>query len=242
MIAVMIQNGGGDAQGSERGLEYDTMSGKFAEFIQAEVLPAVEQKLGVTLTRDPEGRAAMGGSSGGAAAFTMGWYHPEWYHRVVSYSGTYVNQQWPYDPVTPGGAWEYHNRLIEASAPKPIRLWMHVSDRDNYNPNMMRDGMHDWVMANHRMAAVFRDKCYHYQYAFSLNSDHTDRKVPRANAARGAGVGVARLRGGEARVARRWTARGLRQGLARSPASAGRRVVDVGALGATSATNRRKQN
>jgi hypothetical protein len=29
LVAVMIQNGGGDAQGSERGLEYDTMSGKF---------------------------------------------------------------------------------------------------------------------------------------------------------------------------------------------------------------------
>ena len=43
MIAVMIQNGGGDAQGSQRGLEYDTMSGKFAEFIEAEVLPAVEK-------------------------------------------------------------------------------------------------------------------------------------------------------------------------------------------------------
>src|SRR6185312_7039351 len=42
MIAVMIQNGGGDAQGSERGLEYDTLSGKFAEFIEQEVLPQVE--------------------------------------------------------------------------------------------------------------------------------------------------------------------------------------------------------
>ena len=177
MIAIWIANGGGDAQGSERGLEYDTMSGKFAEFIQAEVLPAVEAHCHVKLTDDPDGRAAMGGSSGAAAAFTMAWYHPEWYHRVVSYSGTFINQQWPYDPVTPGGAWEYHNRLIEASAVKPIRLWMHVSDRDLYNPNVMRDGMHDWVMANHRMAAILKQKGYHRQYVFSLNSGHTDRKV-----------------------------------------------------------------
>lgn len=177
MIAICIANGGGDAQGSERGLEYDTMSGKFAEFIQAEVLPAVEAHCHVKLTDDPEGRAAMGGSSGAAAAFTMAWYHPEWYRRVVSYSGTYVNQQWPYDPVTPGGAWEYHNRLILAAEPKPIRIWMHVSDRDNYNSNALRDGMHDWVTANHRMAAVFKMKGYHYQYVFSLNSGHTDRKV-----------------------------------------------------------------
>ena len=46
----------------------------------------------------------MGCSSGAAAAFTMAWNHPEWYQRVISYSGTYVNQQWPYNPATPGGA------------------------------------------------------------------------------------------------------------------------------------------
>ena len=39
MIAISIGNGGGDAQGSERGLEYDTMSGKYAEFVEKEVLP-----------------------------------------------------------------------------------------------------------------------------------------------------------------------------------------------------------
>ena len=44
-----------------------------------------------------------------SAAFTMAWNHPEWYRRVISYSGTFVNQQWPFNPATPGGAWEYHN-------------------------------------------------------------------------------------------------------------------------------------
>ena len=111
MIAVMIQNGGGDAQGNQRGLEYDTLSGKFAEFIEAEVLPQVEKNYGVKLTRDPDGRAAMGCSSGAAAAFSMAWFHPEWYRRIVSYSGTYVNQQWPFNPATPGGAWEYHQSI-----------------------------------------------------------------------------------------------------------------------------------
>ena len=33
----------GDAQGSERGLEYDTMSGRYAEFVETEVLPFVER-------------------------------------------------------------------------------------------------------------------------------------------------------------------------------------------------------
>ena len=172
MIVVMIANGGGDAQGHERGLEYDTMSGKFAEFIEAEVLPLVEKNYNVTLTKDPEGRATMGNSSGGSAALAMAWYHPEWYHRVITYSGTYVNQQWPFNPETPGGAWDFHDKLIPQSAPKPIRLWMEVGDRDLLNPNVMRDDMHDWVEANNRMATALKAKGYHYQYVFALNAGH----------------------------------------------------------------------
>jgi enterochelin esterase-like enzyme len=177
MVAIMIGNGGGDAQGSERGLEYDTMSGKFAEFIEAEVLPMVETNCRVKLTRDPNGRAAMGGSSGGAAALEMAWYHPDLYHRVITYSGTFVNQQWPFNPETPGGAWDFHEKLIPQSAPKPIRIWMEVGDRDLLNPNVMRDGMHDWVAANNRMATVLRAKGYHYQYVYAVNAGHTDRAV-----------------------------------------------------------------
>ncbi len=173
-VAVMVANGGGDAQGCERGLEYDTMSGKFAEFIEAEVLPLVEKNCNVKLTKDPEGRATMGNSSGGSAALAMAWYHPEWYHRVITYSGTYVNQQWPFNPETPGGAWDFHEKLIPQSPAKPLRLWLEVGDRDLLNPNVMRDGMHDWVVANNRMATVLRAKGYHYQYVFALNAAHVD--------------------------------------------------------------------
>jgi len=175
VIVVMIANGGGDAQGSERGLEYDTMSGKFAEFIEAEVLPKVESTYNVKLTKDPEGRAVMGNSSGGSAALEMAWYHPEWYHRVITYSGTYVNQQWPFNPDIPDGAWEFHEKLIPQSERKPIRIWLEVGDRDLLNPNVMRDNMHDWVAANNRMATVLRAKGYHYQYVYALNAGHVDR-------------------------------------------------------------------
>jgi len=177
MIAISISNGSGDAQGSERGLEYDTMSGKYAEFVEHEVLPLVESQYHVRLTHDPEGRATMGGSSGGSCALIMAWYHPEWYHRVLTYSGTYVNQQWPWNPATPGGAWEFHKSLIPNSPKKPIRLWMEVGDRDLGNPNAMRDGMHDWVVANEEMAKVLAAKGYHYQFVFAQNAGHTDRAV-----------------------------------------------------------------
>jgi len=175
MIAISIGNGSGDAQGSERGLEYDTMSGRYAEFVESEVLPRVEKEAKVKLTKDPDARATMGCSSGAAAALIMAWYHPELYHRVLSYSGTFVNQQWPSNRATPGGAWEFHRTLIPNSPAKPIRVWMEVGDRDLFNPNVMRDDMHDWVVANENMAKVLAAKGYHYQFVFARNAGHCDR-------------------------------------------------------------------
>jgi len=177
IVAVSIANGGGDAQGSERGLEYDTMSGKYAEFVEHEVLPAVEDHAHVKLTHDPDGRAATGNSSGGSCSLEMAWYHPEWYTRVLTYSGTYINQQWPWNPETPHGAWGFHETLIPNSARKPIRIWMEVGDRDLLNPNTMRDDMHDWVLANERMAAVLKKKHYAYQFVFARNAAHVERSV-----------------------------------------------------------------
>jgi len=177
MIAVSIQNGGGDAQGSERGLEYDTMSPHYAEFVEHEVLPLVEAQAHVKLSHDPDARATMGGSSGGSCALIMAWYHPNLYHRVLTYSGTFINQQWPWNSETPQGAWGFHTTLIPRSRRKPIRLWLEVGDRDLYNPNTMRDGMHDWVVANENMARVLAAKHYPYQFVFAKNAGHVDHAV-----------------------------------------------------------------
>jgi hypothetical protein len=179
MVAISIGNGSGDAQGSERGLEYDAMSGLYAEFVEHEILPLIEGKCNVRLTRDPAGRATMGGSSGGSCAFIMAWYHPELYRRVLTYSGTYINQQWPFNPETPHGAWEFHEHLIPENPAKPLRIWMEVGDQDLYNPNVMRDGMHDWVLANENMAKVLAAKKYAYQFVFARNARHVDHNVKK---------------------------------------------------------------
>jgi hypothetical protein len=201
MIAIQIGNGGQDAQGSERGREYDTVSGTYTQFVEREVLPLVEQQTGAKLTKNPDGRATMGLSSSGAAAFTMAWFHPELYRRVLAYSPTMVNQQWPYDPSLRGGAWEYHSPwagpagpnlniragvispseppgspLIPSAPTKPIRYWFAMGDQDLFYPNpVMADGMHDWVLSAERMAKVLADKGYHYQFVFARNSKHVDR-------------------------------------------------------------------
>ena len=69
---------------------------------------------------------------------------------MLAYSGTWVNQQWPYNAETPHGAFEFPEHLIADSPIKPIRIWMEVGDRDLFNPNVMNDHMHDWVAAKMR--------------------------------------------------------------------------------------------
>ncbi len=173
IILISIANGGGDAQGHERGKEYDNMNGDYATYIENEVLPRVEKNYKVKLTKDPDGRAAMGNSSGGSAALIMAWFRTDLYHRILTTSGTFVNQAWPFDEKYPDGAWGFHETLIPKSPKKPIRLFISVGDKDLLNPNVMRDGMHDWVESNHRMAKVLKDKGYEYQYLFCLGAGHS---------------------------------------------------------------------
>jgi hypothetical protein len=56
LVAIQIGNGGQDAQGSERGREYDTVSGTYAQFVEREVLPLVEQRTGAKLRTRRAGR------------------------------------------------------------------------------------------------------------------------------------------------------------------------------------------
>ena len=172
IVLIAIANGGGDAQGHERGKEYDNMNGDYATYIENEVLPRVEKTCNVKLTKDPDGRAAMGNSSGGSAALIMAWFRNDLYHRVLTTSGTFVNQAWPFDEKFPGGAWGFHETLIAKEPKKPIRIFLSVGDKDLLNPNVMRDDMHDWVEANHRMAKVLKEKGYEYQYLFCQGAGH----------------------------------------------------------------------
>ena len=187
-IAIAVQNGGSDSKGSERGLEYDTMSDRFARFINDEVLPAVLNNAAIkaayphiAFTGNPWGKAIMGGSSGGAAALTAGWFRPDLFRRLITYSGTFVDQQdddAPEEAAYPLGAWEYHSgmKLIENSEKKPLRIFTHVSENDN-GANRPEESHHNWVMANRRTAAALKAKGYDYRFVYALAARHTDRRV-----------------------------------------------------------------
>jgi len=187
-IVIAVQNGGNDGKGSERGLEYDTMSDRFARFINDEVLTAVQKNPEIraaypkiAFTENPWGKAAMGCSSGGAAALTMGWFRPDLFRRLITYSGTFVDQQdddAPEEKEFPLGAWEYHSsmKLIENSEKKPLRIFTHVAEND-LRAKDPEETYHNWVMANKRTAAALKAKGYDYRYVFSRGTRHCDRKV-----------------------------------------------------------------
>jgi iron(III)-enterobactin esterase len=187
-IAIAVENGGDDGKNSQRGLEYDTMSDRLARFINDEVFPAVLGNADIkaayprlAFTKNPWGRAAMGCSSGGAAAMSMGWFRPDLFRRIIAYSGTFVDQQdddAPEEAQYPLGAWEYHSsmKLIEKTEKKPLRIFTHVSEND-LRANDAEETYHNWVMAGHRTAAALKAKGYHQRYVFSKATKHCDGRV-----------------------------------------------------------------
>ena len=186
-VAISVQNGGGDSIGSERGLEYDTVSERYARFIDEEVLPAVAANADIKaaypnfkITKDPSGRAAYGCSSGGAAAFTMVWFRPDLFSRAIAYSATLVAQQNSAQKADaalyPHGAWDYHSdkEIIKndtTGKEKVTRFFINANSNDN-GANAAATGRHNWLMANQRTAAALKAKNFHYRYVEGIGAGH----------------------------------------------------------------------
>ena len=191
-VAIAVSSGGGDGKGSERGLEYDTMSTRYARYIDSEVLPAIASNPALkaaypnfSFTTDPEGRGAAGCSSGAAAAFTMAWLSPNLFRKAIAYSATLVAQQAdnaPEKAMYPDGAWDYHSNLslIANTTPNlPVRIFHNANQMDNGYLNA-ESTMHNWLMAGQRTAMAFKSKGYHYRFVLGLGLGHCDQQVQRA--------------------------------------------------------------
>jgi enterochelin esterase-like enzyme len=193
-IAIAVQDGGGDGPNNERGLEYDTISDRYARFVQNEVIPAVKADPNLKaafpnfkLTDNPEGKATFGCSSGGAAALTMAWFRPDLFRRVVTYSGTFVaqqNTQLPEHAIYPDGAWDYHSdlNLIANTDMKPLRIFTNANQNDN-GATQPESGKHNWLIANEKTHAALAAKGYHNRYVYGVGVGHCDDNLLRATLA-----------------------------------------------------------
>jgi enterochelin esterase-like enzyme len=199
IVAVYANNGGGDAQGSERGKEYDTLSGVYAEWVDQELLPAVEQQTlkqlptkAVTFTHDPEGRGSLGGSSGGVASFIMAWYHPDLFRRVIGYSPSFVAQEFPINPAHPLGAWNFHEDddmddggiIAKTSPNEPVRAWLECGTNDDGAGTALVPNTpyphYDFYYAVTRTGGKLAGKGYHVHYDVGQGAGHVDGGMVQA--------------------------------------------------------------
>jgi enterochelin esterase-like enzyme len=156
--------------GAMRSVEYDTVSDKYYQFVETELLPAAVaqakmKNVTLTFTKDPLGRGSFGGSSGGAAAFTMGWFHPESYTRILTISGSFLKLQ--SSTMYPNGCGDYAMTLIPSTTPNlPLRVFLEAGDMDL--------GGTKWRTANDAMAAALKAKGYHYRYVTAAGAMHED--------------------------------------------------------------------
>jgi len=152
MAAIFINPGSfpprGESRrpGSNRSVEYDTLSPQYATFLEKEILPEVEKR--VKLKTDASSRAICGMSSGGICAFTVAWERPDLFSKVLSHIGSFTNIR--------GG--DVYPGKIRKTPKKPIRVFLQEgsNDLDNEHGN--------WPLANRAMFAALRFKKYDVRY------------------------------------------------------------------------------
>jgi len=142
--------------GSQRSIEYDTLSDQYARFLLEEILPAVNQTH--RLTSSPEGRAICGISSGGICAWTVAWERPDAFGKVLSHVGSFANIR--------GG--HVYPTLIRNTPRKLIRVFLQAGSND------LDVGWGHWPLANLEMASALNFAGYNYRLEYD-DGEHNGR-------------------------------------------------------------------
>src|SRR5436190_14758878 len=104
-----------------RSFEYDSLGDRYARFLIEEMLPEVGKKY--NLTKDPEGRAIGGTSSGAICAFNVAWERPDQFRKVSSFIGSFRDIR--------GGA--VVPQVVRDNEKKPIRIFIEDTLNDIRN-------------------------------------------------------------------------------------------------------------
>jgi sugar lactone lactonase YvrE/enterochelin esterase-like enzyme len=129
-----------------RSYEYDALGIQYARLLLDEILPEVSKHFNIS--RDPNDRAIAGSSSGAIAAFTAAWNHPEAFHRVLSFIGSYTDLR--------GG--DIYPALIRKTEPKPLRIFLQDGDHD------LNIYAGNWYLGNQGMASALKYAGYDVKF------------------------------------------------------------------------------
>jgi sugar lactone lactonase YvrE/predicted esterase len=103
-------------------LEYDSIDGRFARFLEQELIAEVAKKY--NLSKDPNDHAIAGVSTGAVGAFVVAWERPDLFRRVLSFIGTFVHMR---------GA-DSFPAMIRRTEPKPLRIFLEAGKNDHLVP------------------------------------------------------------------------------------------------------------
>jgi enterochelin esterase family protein len=135
---------------AQRSHEYDSLTPDYGRFLRDEVLPFVEQRHEIELSRDPTHNTVCGISSGGICAFTVAWMHSDRFARVLSHCGSFTairgGQNYPY--------------LIRTTERKPIRVFLQSGEND------AETLAGDWPLANQTMANALTYAGYDHRFVY----------------------------------------------------------------------------
>lgn len=154
-VAVFINPGTFKDGRRNRSYEYDRLSDQYVRFLTQEIIPEVEKT--VKLRQDPKARAISGSSSGGICAFTAAWERPDYFHKVLSWVGSFTNIQ--QGPTFKEGGHNYE-AMIRKAPKRDIRVFLQdgANDLDNANGN--------WPLANQQMARSLAYAGYDYKFVY----------------------------------------------------------------------------
>jgi enterochelin esterase-like enzyme len=128
-----------------RNAEYDAFSDTYAMFLLDEIIPAVCAEWAIT--DDPARWAVCGGSCGGNCAFTVAWFRPDRFRRVINLLGSFAQ--------IPGG--NPYPELIRETPPKPLRIFMLAETHDlDWGPDR------NWLKENLLVAAALSERGYDF--------------------------------------------------------------------------------
>jgi len=182
---------------SERYNEYETMSDKFARFVENEVFtfvtthPEIKDKFpNLKITNDPEGRAVYGCSHGGLEAFKAAFFRPDLFGIAIAYSASLVDIE---DDPRPNDVYPLRNaefwvpppdgqELIKSTPKKPLRIFHNANDRDLGTPYNQIPAWQDykymnWAIANNETAAALMEMGYETRYAYGLEAGHCEPQL-----------------------------------------------------------------
>jgi enterochelin esterase-like enzyme len=135
--------------------EYNPPTDKYARVIVEELMPALKKDYNISL--DPELHGIQGSSSGGCAAFSVAWFRPNDFRKVITFVGSFTDIRGEY----------IYPELVAESEKKPIRIFMQDGRNDNRRPDNLKN---DWFYQNVRLKDALIKKGYDLNYTFGIGN------------------------------------------------------------------------